>query len=189
MDLESLLYEIDTTKTIENSSEVSRAMNDVASETRRLCMVLNTGVYTDAEIREQFSHIIGKTVDSEFRLSLPFTTDFGKNIIVGKKVFINSGCRFQDQGKIEIGDNSFVGHNVVIATINHDFKPARRGTLHLQPVKLESNTWIGSNSTILPGVTVGKNAVVAAGSIVTKSVPANTVVAGNPAKVIKHLIN
>ncbi|MEJ7142046.1 sugar O-acetyltransferase, partial [Staphylococcus capitis] len=88
--------------------------------------VLNTGVYTDAEIREQFSHIIGKTVDSEFRLSLPFTTDFGKNIIVVKKVFINSGCRFQDQGKIEIGDNSFVGHNVVIATINHDFKPARR---------------------------------------------------------------
>lgn len=152
-------------------------------------MVLNTGVYTDAEIREQFSHIIGKTVDSEFRLFLPFTTDFGKNIIVGKKVFINSGCRFQDQGKIDIGDNSLVGHNVVIATINHDFKPASRGTLHLQPVKLASNTWIGSNSTILPGVTVGKNAIVAAGSIVTKSVPANTVVAGNPARVIKHLIN
>ena len=102
MDLESLLYEIDTTKTIENSSEVSRAMNDVASETRRLCMVLNTGVYTDAEIREQFSHIIGKTVDSEFRLSLPFTTDFGKNIIVGKKCLLIQVADFRIKAKLRL---------------------------------------------------------------------------------------
>ncbi len=187
MEIKELINKMDTDHVIPANSELNRAMNDVSSETRRLCMTLNTGVYTDDEIRDQFSQIIGKTVDSAFTLFLPFTTDFGKNIVVGKNVFINSGCRFQDQGKIEIGDNSLISHNVVIATINHDLNPKHRGTLHLQPVKLANNTWIGSNATILAGVTVGENSVVAAGAVVTKDVPANTVVAGTPAKFVKHL--
>ncbi|MBN7275374.1 sugar O-acetyltransferase [Ligilactobacillus pobuzihii] len=187
MELNELLNVLNTEKIIRSGSEVENSMHNVSTEARRLCMILNTGVYTEAEIREQFFDLIGQENDPTFSLFLPFTTDFGKNIEVGQHVFINSGCRFQDQGKIVIGDNSLVGHNVVIATINHDFKPDDRGTMHLQPVKLEQNTWIGSSSTILPGVTVGKNSIVAAGSIVTKDIPANTVVAGNPARIIKHL--
>lgn len=187
MELEKLLHIMNSEHMIQNESEIKKAMIDVSSETRRLCTILNTGIYTDEEISEKFFNLIGEKVDPTFSLFLPFTADFGKNIKVGKNVFINSGCRFQDQGKILIGDSSQIGHNVVIATINHDLNPNNRGDLYLQPVILEQNTWIGSNATILPGVTVGKNSVVAAGSVVTKDVPINTVVAGNPAKVIKHL--
>lgn len=189
MELNELLYKLDNEQIIQPNSEVDQAMNKVSVASRRLCMQLNTEVHTETEIKEIFFNLIGKKIDPTFSLFLPFTTDFGKNIEVGQNVFINSGCRFQDQGKIVIGDNSLIGHNVVIATINHDLMPNKRGTLHLKPVKLEKNTWIGSSSTILPGITVGKNSIVAAGSIVTKDVPPNTIVAGNPAKVIKHLDN
>ena len=116
-----------------------------------------------------------------------FTSDFGKNLHIGKRVFINSGCRFQDQGGITIGDESLIGHNVVFATINHDYNPENRGTMYLKPIVLERRSWIGSNATILPGVTVGENSVVAAGSVVTKDVPPNTIVAGNPAKFTSNL--
>ena len=118
---------------------------------------------------------------------VPFTADFGKNIKIGKNVFINSGCRFQDQGGITIGDGSLIGHNVVLATINHDYNPKKRGTMYLKPIVLKENSWIGSNATILPGITIGENSIVAAGSVVTKDVPANTIVAGNPAKFMSNL--
>lgn len=185
MKLDNLLNKVNTDKLIVGNSETQRAMNDVSNETRRLCMILNTGVYTDDEIRQQFFNITGQKQDDTFQMFLPFTTDFGKNIAVGHNVFINSGCRFQDQGKIIIGDHCLIGHNVVIATINHDLNPDNRSTLHLQTVELKKNAWIGSSVTILPGVTIGENAIVAAGSIVTKDVPDNVVVAGNPAKFMK----
>jgi len=189
MELTELLQTMDTERIIRGNSAVNQAMNEVSLEARRLCMILNNGVYSEAEIKEQFFHLIGKQLDPTFSLFLPFTTDFGKNIEIGHDVFINSGCRFQDQGKITIGDNSLIGHNVVLATINHDFEADNRKTMHLEAVELEKNVWIGASSTILPGVAIGENSVVAAGSIVTKDVPKNTVVAGNPAKIIKHLKN
>jgi acetyltransferase-like isoleucine patch superfamily enzyme len=106
---------------------------------------------------------------------------------VGENVFINSGCRFQDQGGITIGDGSLIGHNVVLATLNHDLHPERRAGIHPAPIVLGSNGWIGSNATVLPGVTIGDGAVVAAGAVVTKDVPANTIVGSVPAKVIRAI--
>lgn len=93
----------------------------------------------------------------------PFYTDCGKNIAVGKNVFINSGCRFQDQGGISIGDGTLIGHNVVLATLNHGIAPGERHDLFPASIHIGKNVWIGANATVLPGVTIGDNAVIAAG--------------------------
>ncbi|WP_449354506.1 DapH/DapD/GlmU-related protein [Virgibacillus natechei] len=187
MELENLLSKMATEGVIHGGSEVNKAMSAVSDETRRLCAELNNGVYTNEQIRQQVSQITGQELDEGFSLFLPFTSDFGKNIKIGENVFINSGCRFQDQGQITIGDGSLIGHNVVLATINHDYNPLNRGTMYLKPIVLKDRVWIGSSSTILPGVTVGENSVVAAGSVITKDVAPNTIVGGNPARFIANL--
>lgn len=187
MELQVLLDYMNTEQVLQAGSEENDAMRLVSEETRKLCAELNHGVYSDEEVRRQMSIITGQIMDEGFSLFVPFTTDFGKNTLIGKNVFINSGCRFQDQGGIIIGDDSLIGHNVVIATINHDFHPEKRGTMYLKPVELKARTWIGSNATILPGVTIGENSVVAAGAVVTKDVPSNTIVGGNPAKFLSKL--
>ena len=102
-------------------------------------------------------------------------------------MFINSGCKFQDQGGITIGDDVLIGQNAVIATLNHAMDPARRGDMIPAPVRIGNQVWLGANVTLLPGVTVGDGAVVAAGAVVTKDVPPRTIVAGVPAKVIKEI--
>lgn len=187
MEINTLLLNMQRDRVLKSGSDEDAAMREVSAETRRLCAELNNGIHTDEEIRNYMSGITGDEVDESLSLFVPFTADFGKNIKIGKNVFINSGCRFQDQGGITIGNGSLIGHNVVLATINHDYNPKNRGTMHLQPIVLERNSWIGSNATILPGITIGENSVVAAGSVVTKDVPANTIVAGNPAKFMSNL--
>lgn len=187
MELTTLLSKMSEESVIRSGTDVDESMRLVSEETRRLCAELNNGVYTNEEIRKQMSKITDQVLDEGFSLFVPFTADFGENTKIGRNVFINSGCRFQDQGGIEIGDESLIGHNVVIATINHDFDPANRGTMYLKPVILKERTWIGANSTLLPGVTVGENSIVAAGAVVTKDVPPDTIVAGNPAKFISKL--
>lgn len=117
----------------------------------------------------------------------PFTTDFGRNIHVSEGVFINSGCRFQDQGGIWIGARSLIGHNVVLATLNHDLSVTRRGDTIPAPIRIGQDVWIGANVTVLAGVTIGDGAVVAAGAVVTKDVPARTVVAGVPARTVREV--
>ncbi|MEY8333731.1 DapH/DapD/GlmU-related protein [Lachnospiraceae bacterium 47-T17] len=154
-------------------------------EAVRIGMELNCQYHTPEEIREIMGRLTGKKIDDSFRLFPPFYTDFGKNITIGKDVFINSGCHFQDQGGITIGDGSLIGHNVVLATINHDLAPSRNRKNHYAPIKIGSHVWIGSNATVLPGVTAGDWAVIAAGAVVTKDVPAMTVVGGVPAKILK----
>lgn len=118
---------------------------------------------------------------------LLFITDFGKNIHLGENVFINAGCKFQDQGGIYIGDNVLIGHNVVLATLNHDENPERRGNLIPGAINIGDNVWIGSNATILAGVSIGDGAIIAAGAVVTKDVDENTIVAGVPAKYIRDV--
>ena len=134
-----------------------------------------------------FSRLIGEEVSEDFRVFPPFTTDFGKNIHLGKNVFINSGCRFQDQGGIYIGDNVLIGHNVVLATLNHEEDPKKRGNLCPAPIKIADGVWIGSNATILPGVTIGEGAIIAAGAVVTKDVEEMSIVGGVPAKFIRKI--
>lgn len=151
----------------------------------RITMKLNNKYHTPEEIREIMAELTGKKIDDTFRMFPPFYTDFGKNITIGKNVFINSGCHFQDQGGIDIGDGCLIGHNVVLATINHDLYPENNRINHYAPIKLGKSVWVGSNATILSGVTVGDWAVVAAGAVVTRDVPPLTIVGGVPAKVIR----
>ena len=160
---------------------------EICQEAIRIGMELNTEYHTPEELREIMSRLTGKKIDDTFRLFPPFYSDFGKNISIGKDVFINSGCHFQDQGGITIGDGTMIGHNVVLATINHDLDPAKMRKNHYKPVAIGKYVWIGSNATILPGVIVGDWAVVAAGAVVTKDVSPLTVVGGVPAKVIKKI--
>jgi len=152
-------------------------------------MTLNTSYHSKEEIVEIFSELTGEKVDSSFMCFPPFYTDFGKNIIIGKNVFFNTGCSFQDRGGITIGDGSLIGMNVTIATLNHGLPLETRNTTYPSPVVIGKNVWIGSNATIIPGVTIGNNSVVAAGAVVTKDVPENTVVAGVPASVLKKINN
>ncbi len=106
---------------------------------------------------------------------------------LGERIFINSGCKFQDQGGVVIGDDCLIGHNTVLATLNHDLAPSRRADMHPAPIVIGRNVWIGANVTVLPGVTIGDNAVVAAASVVKKDVPENSVVVGSPARVVRSL--
>ncbi len=160
-------------------------VNQLFQEAVRIGMELNMHYHTPAEIREIMGRLIGKKVDDSFRMFPPFYTDFGKNITIGKDVFINSGCHFQDQGGIWIGDGTLIGHNVVLATINHALNPEENRKNHYAPITIGAHVWIGSNAAILPGVTLGDWAVVAAGAVVTQDVPPRTVVGGVPAKVLK----
>ncbi len=156
-------------------------------EAIKISMEINSRYHTPEELHDLMENLIGKSIDNSFRMFPPFYTDFGRNMTIGKNVFINSGCHFQDQGGVWIGDGVLFGHNVVVATINHDLDPKNNRKNHYAPVIFEDHAWIGSNVTILPGVTIGEWAVVAAGAVVTKDVEPYTVVGGVPAKVIKRI--
>lgn len=187
LELEEILAIFNEGKTLTMDEEATETCNYYAQEAQKITCELNSKYHELEEIRELFSKLIGKKVSEDFRVFPPFTTDFGKNIHVEKNVFINSGCRFQDQGGIYIGNNVLIGHNVVMATLNHEENPKKRGNLCPAPIKIADNVWIGSNVTVLPGVTIGKNAIVAAGAVVTKDVAENTVVGGVPAKYIRDI--
>ncbi|MCP8386569.1 sugar O-acetyltransferase [Clostridioides difficile] len=173
------------TDDIEPDEEKKLTADELFQEAIKITMEMNNQYHTPGELREIMSRLTGKKVDDTFRLFPPFYTDFGKNISIGKDVFINSGCHFQDQGGITIGDGALIGHNVVLATINHDLMPGNGRKNRYAPIMIGRNVWVGSNATILPGVTIGEWAVVAAGAVVTKDVPPYTVVGGTPAKFIK----
>lgn len=166
-------------------SKEHRRMHEMSQRALRYTTEINGKYHDPDELRELFFELIGKEFDETFGLFPPFSTDYGMNISLGKRVFINSGCCFQDQGGIEIGDDVLIGQQVVIATLDHDLDPERRGNMIAAPVKIGNKVWIGAHATILKGVTVGDGAVIAAGAVVTKDVPANTIVAGVPAKAIK----
>jgi len=187
VNLANLLGHLNSGNPIPAGSEWHKFMVEISNETMQITAELNSAYHSPDEVRALFSQIIGKPVDDSFMMFPPFSTDFGKNISIGKNVFINSGCRFQDQGGITIGDNTLVGHNAVMATLNHGFAPEDRGTTYPAPIIIGKNVWIGANVTIVAGVTVGDNSILAAGAVVTKDVPENAVVGGVPAKVIKGI--
>ena len=172
---------------VEAGSEIFEAFHKYSQEALKITSEINGKYNPPEKIRELFSKLTEREIDETFGLFPPFYTDCGKNIKIGKNVFINACCRFQDQGGIEIGDGSLIGHNTTIATLNHDFNPAKRQNLTPRPVKIGKNVWIGSDCTILPGVEIGDGAIIGAGSVVTKSIPANTIAVGNPARVIKEI--
>ena len=168
-------------------SEVHAVMHRLSQEAIRITMEFNSKYHTHDELIALWSELTGRPVDASFNCFPPFTTDCGKNLHIGRRVFINSGCRFQDQGGIWIGDDVLVGHNCMIATINHLEDPDRRGDMVTAPVRIGNQVWIGANVTLLPGVTIGDGAILAAGAVVTKDVPARTVAGGVPARVLKRI--
>ena len=172
-----------------NTEGMHRLMNEMSEEARRVTFRLNSAWHSQEEIRALLGELFGRSVPDTLRVFPPFYSDFGKNIHVGEHVFINACCHFQDHGGVTLGDGCQIGHNVVFATLNHGLEPADRGTTYPAPIVLGRNVWVGSNATILQGVTIGDNAVVAAGAVVSRDVPANTIVGGVPARIIKRIDN
>ncbi len=187
MTTQEFIEYMDSGKTVTAGSPVHQAMHRLSQEAIRITLDINTNYHTPEEIVALMSELTGRNIDSSFALFPPLNTDCGKNLHLGKRVFINSGCKLQDQGGITIGDDVLIGHNVVIATLNHSMDPEHRGDIVPSPVHIGDKVWIGSNSTILPGVTVGEGAIIAAGAVVTKDVAPGTVVGGVPAKTIKTI--
>ena len=187
MELQEYRQKMARREYIAGGSEAHELMHRMSSDAQRITCEINGKYHTPEELRALFSELTGQAVDESFSLFPPVYSDFGRNITVGRNVFINSGCCFQDQGGIVLGDGVLVGHQVVFATLDHDLDPARRGGMFPAPIRVGKNVWIGAHATILKGVTIGDNAVVAAGAVVTKDVPANTVVGGVPARVIKTI--
>ncbi|WP_010097236.1 sugar O-acetyltransferase [Burkholderia ubonensis] len=162
-------------------ANIKRAMAITAS--------LNRLTFNDAdEVRALFSDLIGKEVDASFLLIPPFYTAGGVDISVGRNVFVNQNCTFYDLGGLDIADDVMIGPNVSLITTGHPIEPSqRRDFVVAKPIVIERNVWIGAGATIIGGVTVGENSVVGAGSVVTKDVPPNTFVGGNPARVIRSI--
>lgn len=187
MDLEKFLNYMKSQKKIKAGSEIHRYMLELSDEARKITMDLNSKFYTQEEIRELMKKLTGKNIDESFCMFPPFYTDCGKNIEIGKNVFINSNCHFQDQGGIIIGDGALLGHNVTLATLNHSKLPEDRASIYPKPIIIGKNVWIGANVTVVAGVTIGDNAIIGAGSVVTKDVEKNMIVGGVPAKKIKDI--
>lgn len=187
MELSTFLQHLNRGQPVQGGSEAHQFMHGVSQEALRLTAEINGRYHEPEELRTLFSQLIGQPVDESFGLFPPFYTDCGKNIHVGRRVFINMGCKFQDQGGIYIDDDVLIGHNVVLATLNHAFSPKDRATMIPAPIRIGKRVWIGSNATILSGVTIGDGAIVAAGAVVTRDVPENTIVGGIPARIMRHL--
>lgn len=177
------------TKRVQTRSPESEAMVNAVRRAMRLTAELNKLSFDDAvKVREIFSELTGQQLDETFTLIPPFYTASGKEIRVGHKVFINQCCTIYDMGGVDIADLVMIGPNVNIITAGHPLEPAeRRAYIEAKPIIIERNVWIATAATILGGVTIGENSVVGAGAVVTKDVPANSFVAGVPAKVVRSL--
>lgn len=168
-------------------SETHLYMTYLSNEAMKITAELNNAYHTPEEIGVLMEKLTGRPFPEGAYMFPPFYTDCGKNTKLGKNVFINAGCQFQDQGGISIGDGTLVGPKTVIATLNHHQNPTKRANLIPKPVKIGNDVWIGANVTILPGVTIGDGAIIAAGAVVNRDVKANTIAGGVPAKYIKDV--
>lgn len=177
---------IETGRVIESGVAVYEYIHEITAETLPLVEELNTNLQTTVSKKALLEKIMGKKLDDSTSIALPFRTDFGRHISIGKEVFINTDVLMVDLGSITIEDKVLIGPRAMLISVNHPQEPELRRGLILKPVHIKKNAWIGAGATILPGVTVGENAIVGAGSLVTKDVPDNATVVGVPAKVIKQ---
>ncbi len=164
-------------------------LRDVEAEMIRshaLCQKISAKKPTDPDYKSLLEELFQHEIDDSVAIVSPFYCDCGCRVFIGKNVIINKGATFISPGKIEIEDHVLIAPEVKIATVNHDLRD-RHNLLHFAKVTIKENAWIGIGAILCPGVTIGRNAVVAAGAVVTKDVPDNTVVGGNPAKVIKMI--
>lgn len=161
-------------------------IREVASRTTGLMTRFN--VTTDLEqLRMLWGDISGVPLDDTTAIQIPFYINIGLFTRIGKNVYINHACSFLDMGTITIEDDVLIGPKVNLITEGHPLNPTDRKALTAKPIVIKRNAWIGAGATILPGITVGENSVVAAGAVVSKDVPDNSVVAGIPAQVIRRI--
>ena len=185
MTLDEFIATRDSGKEIEGGSEAHLFMHGLSQEALRITAEMNNAYHTPEELHALMKKLTGRDDLPMFGMFPPFYTDCGKNIHLEENVFINAGCKFQDQGGIYIGEGSLIGHNAVIATLNHLQDPEKRQGMIPSPVHIGKKVWLGANVTVLPGVSIGDGAIIGAGSVVTKDVPARAVAAGNPARIVK----
>src|SRR6478609_4967788 len=185
MELQEFLAHVDGGHLVVGGSEHHRFMHDAAQEAFRLTAELNATYRTPEQVRDILSRLTGREVDESVTVFPPFHSEFGKNLHLGKEVFINLGCRFQDTGGITIGDGTLIGHGSTLTTLNHSIDPDQRADMTPAPIVIGHNAWLGAAVIVLPGVTIGDGAIVGAGAVVTKDVPADAIVAGVPATLIR----
>jgi acetyltransferase-like isoleucine patch superfamily enzyme len=185
MELQTFLDHVSSGAPIKGGSHEHRFMHDAAQEAFRVTAELNNGYRTPDEVRALLTQLTGKPVDQSVIVFPPFYSEFGKNLTLGRGVFINLGCRFQDTGGITNGEGTLIGHGSTLTTLNHDVDPNRRADMIPAPIRIGRKVWLGAAVTIVPGVTIGDGAIVGAGAVVTKDVPPNSIVAGVPAQLIR----
>ncbi|WP_299056694.1 DapH/DapD/GlmU-related protein [uncultured Nocardioides sp.] len=185
MDLRTFLDHVDRGLTVEAGSEAHRVMHAASQEALRIVAEINTAYRDPDEVRALLAELTGGPVHESVVVFPPFHSEFGRNLHLGRDVFVNMGCRFQDTGGIEVGDGSLIGHGCTVTTLNHSLDPQRRGDMTPARVVIGRRVWLGANVTVVPGVRIGDGAVVGAGAVVTRDVPADTVVAGVPARVVR----
>ncbi|WP_310963374.1 DapH/DapD/GlmU-related protein [Nocardioides terrisoli] len=183
--LKDFLDHVNRGMPITAGSDHHRFMHDSAQEALRVVAQLNSSYHPPEEVRALLGDLTGKPIDESVEVFPPFHSEFGTNLTLGKDIFINMGCRFQDTGGITIGDGSLIGHGSTLTTIDHGIDPDRRGDMIPAPINIGRKVWLGASVTVVPGVRIGDGAIVGAGAVVTKDVPAHAIVAGVPAKLIR----
>jgi acetyltransferase-like isoleucine patch superfamily enzyme len=173
-------------ETIRSNDPEAFKMRDAAFATKKLLVQLNNAAEPE-EIRNILGKIINSQIDESVAVFTPFYINYGKHTRIGRHVFINFDCVFLDLGGITIEDNVLIAPKVSLLSEGHPVDPNDRQALVPGHIHIKKNAWIGAGATILPGVTIGENSVVAAGAVVSKDVPANTIVGGIPAKIIKSI--
>lgn len=183
----NLIEDIKNREIISYEDSIFFKINEVVEKTLKLTAELNSEYKNQKEVISILEKITCNKVNSSVRVLTPFNTDFGANIKLGENIFINKSCMFVDLGGIELEDNVLIGPETKILSVNHPISSENRRDVILKKVKIKKNAWIGAGSIVCPGVTIGENSIVAAGSVVTKDVPDNSVYAGVPAKFIKFI--
>lgn len=173
-------------ETVTANNPEAYKLREASFATKKLLVQLNNS-FDPAEIRDLLSQITGSVIDESVAVFTPLYINYGKNTKIGKNVFINFDCVFLDLGGITIEDNVLIAPKVSLLSEGHPISANDRQSLVPGPIHIQKNAWIGAGATILPSVTIGENAVVAAGAVVSKDVPANTIVGGVPAKIIKSI--
>jgi acetyltransferase-like isoleucine patch superfamily enzyme len=173
-------------ETISSSDPEAFKLRAASFATKGLLVQLNNSS-DPAEIRDLLSQITGLEIDESVVVFTPLYINYGKNTKIGKNVFMNFNCVFLDLGGITIEDNVLIAPKVSLLSEGHPLSPNDRHSLVPGHIHIRKNAWIGAGATILPGVTIGENAVVAAGAVVSKDVTDNTIVGGVPSKTIKSI--
>ena len=172
--------------TIPGDDPEAYKIRTACAETKKLLLEMNNTADPE-EIRKLLGQITSSEIDESTTLFPPLHINYGKHTRLGKNVFINFDCVFLALGGITIEDKVLIAPKVSLLSEGHPFGPAERTSLKTAGIHIKKNAWIGAGATILPGVTIGENAIIAAGTVVTRDVPDNVMVAGIPAKIIKAI--